>query len=246
MLLASMALASDPEDPEMFYRKLRKETRDTSKDTHGLGRGGKRILETKETQDANKNTSGLGHGEKRTLEIKQRPQTLGRGGKRSLAVNPRSLKGSSKQGDPNPVPNPDPNSCDGHCNTQAPGGCWCDEFCVGNGDCCSDACDECTLSTCPPANDLCENASLLNSFQTGFTVSATLDNVGTCGTPNTAAGVWYSVSGISGQITVDTCSPFSNFDTKISVFQGSCGILTCVDGNDDENSGCSLNGLLVV
>jgi len=222
MLLASMALASDPEDPEMFYRKLRKETRDTSKDTHGLGRGGKRILETKETQDANKNTSGLGHGEKRTLEIKQRPQTLGRGGKRSLAVNPRSLKGSSKQGDPNPVPN---------------------QFCVGNGDCCSDACDECTLSTCPPANDLCENASPLNSFQTGFTVSATLDNVGTCGTPNTAAGVWYSVSGISGQISVDTCSPFSNFDTKISVFQGSCGILTCVDGNDDENSGCSLNGL---
>ena len=44
------------------------------------------------------------------------------------------------------------------------------------------------------------------------------------------------------QATVDTCSSSSNFDTKISVFQGSCGVLTCVDGNDDDFS-CSLNGL---
>ena len=58
-----------------------------------------------------------------------------------------------------------------------------------------------------------------------------LDEVALDFTP--VPGVWYTVSGISGQITVDTCSSSSDFDTKISVFQGSCGVLTCVDGNDD-------------
>lgn len=38
---------------------------------------------------------------------------------------------------------PDPNSCAGHCNTSAPGGCWCDSICVAEGDCCDDACSEC-------------------------------------------------------------------------------------------------------
>ena len=151
LLLASLALASDQEDPVM--RKLRKET------THGLGRGGKR-----------------------TLETKQRPQTLGRGGKRRLKGAPSSN------------------------------------------------------------NDLCVNALALQSFQTGSTVSATVDNVGHCGSSyNTAPGVWYTVTGISGPITVDTCNA-SDFDTQISVFQGSCGGLTCVDGNDDDSS-CNFNGL---
>ena len=109
--------------------------------------------------------------------------------------------------------------------------------------------EEETLPSPPPTpapaptstnNDLCENAFPLNSFQTGSTVSATVDNVGFCGTDITAPGVWYTVSGITGPITVDTCNA-SDFDTKISVFQGSCGGLTCVDGNDDDSS-CSLNG----
>jgi len=95
-------------------------------------------------------------------------------------------------------------------------------------------------------NDLCENALPLESFQTGSTALATVDNVGTCGfnNDNTAAGVWYTVSGISGPITVDTCSSSSNFDTKISVFQGSCRRIACVDGNDDDNSNCSLDGVV--
>ena len=31
-----------------------------------------------------------------------------------------------------------PNSCVGNCGSQAPGGCWCDRFCVFFGDCCTD------------------------------------------------------------------------------------------------------------
>jgi hypothetical protein len=34
-------------------------------------------------------------------------------------------------------------SCVGHCGDDAPSGCWCDELCVGNGDCCEDACAAC-------------------------------------------------------------------------------------------------------
>ena len=330
LLLASLALASDPEDPVM--RKLRKET------THGLGRGGKR-----------------------TLETKQRPQTLGRGGKRRLKGAPSSnndlcvnalalqsfqtgstvsatvdnvgycgthntaagvwytvtgisgpitvdtcnasdfdtkisvfqgscggltcVDGNDDDSSCNfnglhssvtwtatasetyyvlvhgfgsntgefglnaafpPVTNPNPNSCDGYCNTQAPGGCYCDEACLGAGDCCSDVCNECSfLPICdaPSNNDLCVNALPLDDFQTGSTVSATIDYhwyLGTCGT-NTAPGVWYTVTGISGQVSVDTCRPETNFDTQISVFRGgSCGFLTCVDGNNDDFT-CSLN-----
>jgi hypothetical protein len=35
-------------------------------------------------------------------------------------------------------------------------------------------------------------------------------------------------------MTANTCSPNTNYDTKISVFEGSCGGLVCVGGNDDD------------
>ena len=164
---------------------------------------------------------------------------------------------------PVPAPVPAPTSSPSLCiDTGAPfdagfGGCstyalgqpnngFCSTDVDSNGVVAQDACVECGFcvgdTTPTPPNDLCENALPLESFQTGSTVSATIENLGFCGTDNTAAGVWYTVSGISGQITVDTCSSSSDFDTKISVFQGSCGVLTCVDGNDDAIS-CSLNGL---
>jgi len=212
LLLASLALGSDPEDPVMFLRKLRKETRDTNNNNaRGLDRGGKRTLETKKgTPKTNKN----------------RPPEL-----QMAAATERSR----------PL---DPNSCKSQCGGYT-GSCGCDIDCQEYNDCCNDVCDECSfLSHCPP-NDLCVNALALQSFQRGSTVSATLDNVGTCGTgnDNTAPGVWYKVSGISGQATVDTCSSFTKFDTQVSVFRGSCGGLTCVNGNDDDSS-CSLGGSL--
>ncbi len=90
-----------------------------------------------------------------------------------------------------------------------------------------------------PANDLCANAAAISCGQTlsGTTVGATVDNVGTCTVSNTSAGVWYSFTGTGTPATVSTCSQAS-FDTKLSVFTGSCGALVCVGGNDDF-SGCS-------
>jgi len=40
-------------------------------------------------------------------------------------------------------PTGNPDSCVGHCEEQAPGGCWCDSSCVDSGDCCLDYDPEC-------------------------------------------------------------------------------------------------------
>jgi hypothetical protein len=57
---------------------------------------------------------------------------------------------------------------------------------------------------------------------------------GSCGDQvfATSTGVWYEVIGTGGPLTVSTCSSTSGFDTQISVLQGPCDGLTCVDGND--------------
>ena len=34
-------------------------------------------------------------------------------------------------------------TCDGHCGGAAPGGCYCDDSCHGNEDCCDDKVDFC-------------------------------------------------------------------------------------------------------
>lgn len=84
------------------------------------------------------------------------------------------------------------------------------------------------------ANDLCTGAININCGQTinGTTVGATLDAVGTCVTAlNTAPGVWYSFTGDGSNVTLSLCG--SAYDTKIGVFSGTCGSLTCVAGNDD-------------
>ncbi len=67
----------------------------------------------------------------------------------------------------------------------------------------------------------------------GTTVGTTTDpGLGTCGiTLDTAPGVWYSLAGFNGEVTLSLCG--SGYDTKIGVFTGSCGALTCVTGNDD-------------
>ncbi len=90
-----------------------------------------------------------------------------------------------------------------------------------------------------PANDLCGDAISIDCGTTvsGTTVTATVDNVGTCGTSNTAPGVWYSFVAPGNEITASLCDQ-ADFDTKIGIFSGSCGSLSCVGGNDD-GSGCS-------
>jgi hypothetical protein len=93
-----------------------------------------------------------------------------------------------------------------------------------------------------PADDLCSGATTITCGATvsGSTNTATFDKVDLCGTNNTAPGVWYQFVGTGDFITLSTCSAGSNFDTKISVFEGSCNALACVGGNDDD-LGCSVS-----
>lgn len=107
-----------------------------------------------------------------------------------------------------------------------------DGFLSGNGSYTLSA--SCTGSSVP--NDFCSGAIPVNcgDVVSGSTDQATIDNAGTCVTSNTAPGVWYSIQGTGGPINANTCSAGTNYDTKLSVYTGSCGSFTCVTGNDDD------------
>ena len=105
-----------------------------------------------------------------------------------------------------------------------------------------DAAPECQPPVTPD-NDLCADAIELDCSSGEVTVSgttelATVDNAPFCGTSNTAPGVWYKVSH-DGIITASTCNQ-ANYDTKISAYNGGCGVLGCIGGNDDRlDLGCA-------
>ena len=87
---------------------------------------------------------------------------------------------------------------------------------------------------CPPENDLCDGAIAVTcgSVVTGSNTDATEDILGTiCSEEVTGPGVWYQLDGDGSLHNINTCG--SDIDTKILVFEGSCGALTCVGGNDD-------------
>jgi hypothetical protein len=92
-------------------------------------------------------------------------------------------------------------------------------------------------ATCVPANDACADAATLacGATVTGSTANATgNDHSTTCTTSfsNTMKGVWYNLTpDADGDVTVSLCG--SGYDTKLGVFTGACGALSCVAGNDD-------------
>ncbi|MDZ4794245.1 MAG: hypothetical protein SGI83_08200, partial [Bacteroidota bacterium] len=87
------------------------------------------------------------------------------------------------------------------------------------------------------SNDLCSAAQTINCGQTisGTTVGATIDAVSNCnGFPlNTAPGVWYKFTGDGTTVTLSLCGAGTTYDSKIGVFSGTCGALTCVTADDD-------------
>lgn len=91
------------------------------------------------------------------------------------------------------------------------------------------------LVACPPDNDLCTGAIevFCDDSITGDITNATENDELTdfCGTSQGAPGVWYSYTGTGDIVTFSLCG--TTFDTKIQVYEGVCGSLTCVTGNDD-------------
>jgi hypothetical protein len=104
-------------------------------------------------------------------------------------------------------------------------------------------------------NDLCSDALTLNSCSgapqsiVGTTIGSTVDsNYTNCGAGGavsvdtalniTERGVWYRYVGDNSQVTVNTCSSIG-YDTRITVYSGSCAGLVCLAGNDD--TPCTFN-----
>jgi len=96
------------------------------------------------------------------------------------------------------------------------------------------------------ANDDCAGAQLVTcgSATAGTTVGATLENVSvptTCTGPGggeggqnlvvNSAGVWYRIVGTGDTVYADTLT--ASYDTSITVYNGTCGALSCVTVNDD-------------
>jgi hypothetical protein len=97
--------------------------------------------------------------------------------------------------------------------------------------------DDWGCTTDVAANNTCGTAIALecNSKTTGSTADATFTDQGTCGTTHTTNDVWYTVIGTGGPIEVTTCNDDVGFgfDTKLTVWTGTCDNLVCVGGNDD-------------
>ncbi|MAN58564.1 MAG: hypothetical protein CMC08_01860 [Flavobacteriaceae bacterium] len=91
----------------------------------------------------------------------------------------------------------------------------------------------------PAENDLCEDAIAISCGESvsGSTLNATSDaSAPSCAGEDPTIGVWYKyedTSGLVTDITLSLCSDDTDFDTKISVYSGDCGTLTCVAANDD-------------
>lgn len=100
------------------------------------------------------------------------------------------------------------------------------------------------------SNDECVNAF---SFRIGVDGMATAsgntkgltpdEETLTCGNSN-APGAWYTVEGNGTEMTATTCNAITDYDTRLSVFSGSClrpPPLLCVTQNDDGPGGCGLS-----
>lgn len=104
----------------------------------------------------------------------------------------------------------------------------------------------------PPANNSCANAVVLNSCSggaqtlSGTTINSTIDaeyqNCGAGGDNTTQRGVWYIYNGDDNEVTINTCGP--GYDTRLTVFSGSCGAFTCIGANDDMGlAACATSGV---
>jgi hypothetical protein len=97
----------------------------------------------------------------------------------------------------------------------------------------------------PIENDDCADAEPIScgDVVTGSTAGASNASLPFCGTSlSSGPGVWYELTGDGSLVTATTCGAGTNYDTKLGVFSGSCGALSCV-GGDDDDFGCGFSSL---
>ncbi len=87
-----------------------------------------------------------------------------------------------------------------------------------------------------PDNDDCDTRIALPfpSVVEGTTKGGTIETLEECsrGAAVIAPSVWYSVVGTGGWMQADTCAE-ARFNTKLSVYEGTCEGLICVTGNNN-------------
>ena len=88
-----------------------------------------------------------------------------------------------------------------------------------------------TKTFCSASRD---SAPTDGSIILGSTVEVEFDGTQACHSEITSPGLWYVVEGEGDPIKASTCSPKTNFNTKISVFSGSCDALECVGESIDD------------
>ena len=97
----------------------------------------------------------------------------------------------------------------------------------------------------PPANDqVCDaQAVSCDSSTPGTTVNATstgtFESTTTCGVAQSQPAVWYTTTGTTGQVITASLCATSGWDSRIAVYQGTCGALTCIGGNDANGPACT-------
>lgn len=100
----------------------------------------------------------------------------------------------------------------------------------------------------PMVNDLCINnipivqTEVSTTMHKGHTYAASnSDHPGTCDRDlSTAPGIWYKLT-VSNFLDYRISFCDADFDTQVGLFYGSCGSLTCLKGNDDDNGPNGLN-----
>ena len=99
-----------------------------------------------------------------------------------------------------------------------------------------------TLEDPLPTNAFCAGAVSLSCGQSvgGNTETGVLPDAPNCGSAFVSTpGLWYTFSGDGADVTLSTCDS-ADFDTKISVWSGTCEDLICEGGVDDA-PGCGGN-----
>ncbi|GIV26726.1 MAG: hypothetical protein KatS3mg027_0540 [Bacteroidia bacterium] len=96
-----------------------------------------------------------------------------------------------------------------------------------------------------PSNDDCTNAIPITApgTYTGTTIAATSETLSlpTCTTTGVSQpGVWYTITTPSAvTLMASLCNTSPNWDSKIFVYEGSCGSFTVVGCRDDNGPACS-------
>ena len=90
-------------------------------------------------------------------------------------------------------------------------------------------------------NDTCGFAQTISCGELveGSTICADTADVPFCDQFNigeyTHGGLWYSVIGTGDSLLMTLCFEDTDYDTYLNVFDGTCGALDCVAGNDDQS-----------